>query len=257
MELREWAIRILSADTLEEKLFDPLSWTDAKPGPPLLWKEPTRPPGMGFKTHSRKDKLPSQQELKDPDKRAICLHRFAGHELLAVEIMAYALLAFPDAPVHFRKGLVHALREEQQHVKLYIECMQAMHLQFGSLPLYRHFWAYTPSLTSPLRYVSLMSLTFEMANLDFAPIYRDLFAQYGDDRAAALMDIILSDEISHVAFGHRWLKKWKLPEKSEWQTWLDNLPPRLIPRRARGPHFFEQHRKKAGIPDEWIQKLSV
>src|SRR5579872_2582565 len=116
MELRDWAIRILSADTLKEKLLTPKELTDFSPGPALFWKEPTRPPGMGFFRHTRKDRLPSFHEHHEADKRAECLHRFAGHELLAVEIMAFALLAFPEAPKHFRKGLAHTLLEEQGHV---------------------------------------------------------------------------------------------------------------------------------------------
>jgi uncharacterized ferritin-like protein (DUF455 family) len=255
MEMREWATRILSADTLSEKLLDPGVLTDHTPGPAIVWKEPTRPVGMGFQKHSRKNRLPPLHDHKDPYKRGVCLHRFAGHELLAVEIMAYALLAFPEAPVHFRRGLAHTLKEEQGHVKLYIERMSAFGLQFGDLPLYRHFWAYVPHLTNPLRYVAVMSLTFEMANLDFAPIYRSSFLKYGDQDSAALMQTILKDEIGHVSFGYRWLQKWKENEKSEWETWVANLPPLALPSRAKSAPFYPEHRRMAGVPEEWIINL--
>jgi uncharacterized ferritin-like protein (DUF455 family) len=255
MELREWAIRILSADSLDEKLLDPQSITDNSPGPPIIWKEPARPPHMGFHKHTRKNKLPRLHELHLPDKRAVCLHRFAGHELLAVEIMAYALLAFPEAPRPFRRGVANTLKEEQGHVRLYMQRMKEMGLSFGDLPLYRHFWSYVPYLTSPLRYISLMSLTFEMANLDFAPIYGSIFAKHGDTASSDLMQTILHDEIAHVSFGCRWLKKWK--EKSEWETWLKSLPPLMTPARARGAEFFEDHRRQAGVSEEWIQNLKT
>lgn len=257
MELREWAIRILSADSLEEKLLDPGLITDRDSGTPLLWNEPTRPTGMGFQRHSRKDHLPSLQELKDPNKRAVCLHRFAGHELLAVEIMAYALLAFPEAPKHFRRGLANTLREEQGHVRLYIERMEALGVRFGDLPLYRHFWSHIPFLTSPLRYISVMSLTFEMANLDFAPTYGAAFEREGDLLSSALMQQILKDEIAHVSFGWQWLRKWKTQDLSSWETWRSNVPSLLTPNRARGPQFFEDHREKAGIPSDWIHQLKI
>jgi uncharacterized ferritin-like protein (DUF455 family) len=255
MELREWAISILSADSLEYKLYSPEVLTDLEPGAALLWKEPVRPPSMQFKAHSRKEKLPPLHELKHQDKRAVCLHRFAGHELLAVEIMAYALLAFPYAPKHFRKGLANTLKEEQGHVRLYMKRMEELGLKFGDLPLYRHFWAYTSSLTTPLKYVSLMSLTFEMANLDFAPLYGSRFARYGDTLSSELMQQILKDEIAHVSFGCQWLKKWKSNENSEWQTWLDNIPPLMTANRAKGNEFIRSHRDAAGIPPDWIDNL--
>ncbi len=255
MELRDWATRILSADTLDEKLFAPDELTDNDPGAPLLFSEPIRPIGMQFQRHNSRQKLPAFHEHKHQDKRAACLHRFAGHELLAVEIMAHALLAFPTAPKRFRKGVANTLREEQGHVKLYVERMKMMGLNFGDLPLYRNFWSYVHHLTCPIRYLSVMSLTFEMANLDFAPLYGRSFAKAGDEASAALMQQILEDEISHVSFGLNWLKKLKKENENEWDVWEQNLPPLMTPARAKGFILHENPRRRAGVPEEWIQKL--
>lgn len=254
MEMREWAIRILSADCLEEKLISPDVLTDHDPGSCLLFNEPTRPSHMQLKKRSKKEKLPSFQDLNKQENRAICLHRFAGHELLAVEIMAQALLAFPEAPKAFRKGVAHTLIEEQGHVKLYIKRMQEMSLQFGELPLFRHFWNHVPYLTSPTRYVSVMSLTFEMANLDFAPLYKKYFHHFDDDESAQLMDQIIRDEINHVSFGFRWLSRFKGNQDS-WECWTSNLSPTLNPKRATGFVLNEENRRKAGIPEGWIENF--
>lgn len=255
MELRQWAHRILSADTLEEKLLTPDQLTDLEPGSAFYWDLPTRPLGMEFKRHTKEEKLPAFHEHQDPDKRAICLHRFAGHELLAVEIMAYALLAFPDAPKHFRRGIANTLREEQDHVKLYVDRLLDLGVRFGDMPLYRHFWTYTPHLRSPLEYISVMSLTFEMANLDFAPMYGQSFARAGDESSAALMKQILLDEVNHVSFGYQWLRKMKKQEESEWDCWRSHTPELLNVKRAKGFILFAEHRRQAGIPEEWIDKI--
>lgn len=254
MEICDWAVRILSADTLEEKLLCPDDLTDERPGPPLIINEPIRPAGMGFNKRTREQKLPHFQNLGIQENRAICLHRFAGHELLAVEIMAHALTAFPDAPKAFRKGVAHTLKEEQGHVRLYMNRMAQMGLTFGDLPLFKHFWNHVPYLSSPARYVSVMSLTFEMANLDFAPLYGRAFTTFGDHESAALMAQILKDEINHVSFGYRWLNKFK-GQNDAWDTWLDSLHPKLNPKRAKGFVLIEENRRKAGIPDDWITKL--
>lgn len=255
MELREWAIRILSADTLEGKLFCPEILTDEEPGEPFYVNEPVRPVGMGFHKRTREQKLPSFQNLGVEDNRAVCLHRFAGHELLAVEIMAHALTAFPNAPKTFRKGIAHTLKEEQGHVQMYRERMGEMGLKLGDLPLFKHFWNHVPYLTSPIRYVSAMSLTFEMANLDFAPLYGRAFAQAGDEKSGALMAQILKDEIHHVSFGYRWLNNLKGEGDDPWDSWILNLSPKLNPKRAKGFVLIEENRRKAGIPEDWIEKL--
>ncbi|MBJ7449427.1 MAG: DUF455 family protein [Parachlamydiales bacterium] len=257
MEVREWCQRILSADTLEEKLLDPEELSDLNPGPPLIWKEPVRPAGLGFQRRTRKEKLPPLCDHRHTDKRAICLHRFAGHELLAVEMMAHALLAFPNAPTNFRKGLIHTLKEEQEHVKLYCNRLKEMGVSFGDHPLYRHFWNHTPYIRSPLHYISVMSLTLEMANLDFAPLYGASFEKHGDIKSSELMATILNDEIRHVRFGWRWLQHYKKEELSTWQTWLQSLPPYLSPKRAVGFQLNEEPRIKAGVSTEWIEQLRL
>lgn len=256
--MREWAIAILSADTIAGKVADPGVLTDDLPGPPLIWSEPVRPPGMSFSRCSKEDKLPSFQEHSDAEKRAICLHRFAGHELLAVEIMAFTLLAFPDAPKTFRRGLAHTLKEEQEHVRLYMKRMNGLGIAFGDLPLYRHFWKHTPYIHSPMDYVCMMSLTFEMANLDFAPMYGKSFTRHGDEESAQLMARILKDEIGHVSFGWNWLKRLKDGEKSEWDAWETALASTLLtPKRAKGFSLHAAPRQQAGIPEEWIERLKL
>lgn len=255
MELREWAILILGGQSLEDKLYQPCVLTDETPGSPLLWETPSRPPNMGFHKYSKKEKLPAFHEHADPYKRAICLHRFAGHELLAIEMMAYALLAFPDAPKHFRKGVANTLKEEQYHVSIYQKRLLELGTGLGDYPLNGRFWSLTPHFTSPLEYISVMHLTLEMANLDFAPHYGASFARYDDTASAALMKQIFDDEISHVSFGFQWLKKFKDPSKTDWETWIKALSPITSPKRARGFIFQEEPRQKIGLSQEWIDNL--
>jgi uncharacterized ferritin-like protein (DUF455 family) len=256
VEIRDFAFGILSNDTLEGKLETPLELTDENPGAPLFFKEPARSHDLRFQKRKKEEKLPPLHELKHQDKRAICLHRFAGHELLAVEIMAYTLLAFPDAPASFRKGLAYTLKEEQEHVRLYCKRLNELGVSFGSMPIYKHFWSHTPAIKSPLHYVSTMSLTLEMANLDFAPIYGKAFLKGGDEKSADLMARILNDEIAHVGFGLKWLRNMKPSDLSEWDVWTDTLRTTLLtPRRAKGPSFHSEPREKAGVSKEWIQQL--
>ena len=100
-----------------------------------------------------------------------------------------------------------------------------------------------------------MSLTFEMANLDFAPMYGQSFEKHGDKEAGALMAQILKDEIAHVSFGWSWLQKFKSPQLSDWDAWKEAQSPLLTPKRARGFVIHEEHRKQAGVSPQWIENL--
>jgi uncharacterized ferritin-like protein (DUF455 family) len=256
MEARAWALRILTSDALEDKLFQPDEITDFNPGNPIIISEPARSYELRLQRRKKEEKLPPLHELNSEEKRAICLHRFAGHELLAVEIMAYALLAFPDAPPSFRKGVVHTLKEEQGHVQLYCNRLAELGATFGSCPLYRHFWTHVSFMRTPLHYISIMSLTLEMANLDFAPAYGKAFLKAQDSASSALMQTILKDEIAHVRFGWTWLKKLKAQGVDDWKAWTDTLSTTLLtPKRAKGPCFQEEMRRQAGVSEEWIQEM--
>lgn len=255
MELREFALQILTSESLEKKLYTPDLLTDRFPGDDFFIDQPVRSPNMQFKRHSKEEKLPTFKDHHSEEKRAICLHRFCGHELLAVEIMAYALLKFPNAPKPFRKGLANTLIEEQRHVRIYKERLEAMGIQFGDLPLYKHFWKHVPYLNCPQNYLSMMSLTFEMANLDFAPLYRDSFLRHHDLESAALMQTIIDDEIGHVSFGVSWMHRMNEDKIDPFSYYQQHLPPLLDAKRAKGFVFQKELRKQAGVPNEWANIL--
>jgi hypothetical protein len=113
MELRDFAERILFAETLEEKLQLPSNISDEHPGPSLAAPPtPGRPQELQFKdSASRKGEFPGAHRLEDERDRGRLLHFFANHELLATELMALVLLRFPDAPPAFRRGILRTLKD--------------------------------------------------------------------------------------------------------------------------------------------------
>jgi uncharacterized ferritin-like protein (DUF455 family) len=201
--------------------------------------------------------MPRPSQLASAEKRAICLHRFANHELQATEVMAWALLAYPDAPEAFRRGVLATLADEQVHLGLYMARLEALGTSFGDLPVNDYFWARTADLATPLHYVAAMGLTFEAANLDHTHAYGEAFANHGDRESAAVIHTIHRDEIGHVAFATAWLRKLKSPDASDWDAWLAHLPFPLGPHRARGARFQAAPRLAAGLEPEFVGALEA
>lgn len=269
MEIREFAGRVLMADTLEEKLLQPPDGvlTDFSPGAAEgvgggIWMAPDlpgRPEGLKFSQRGERARLPRADELHNAEARAVLLHAFANHELLAVELMALALLKFPDAPPAFRRGLVHTLREEQEHTRLYMERMEAEGgLKFGDLPVNGFFWKSISGMATPLDYVSNLSLTFEQANLDYARHYGRLFREMGDEATGGLLDRIYKDEISHVGYGLTWFRRWKEPSRGDWEAWSGSMVFPLSPARAKGnAPFNREGRREAGFSEDFIDALDL
>lgn len=261
MEIREFAEQVLFADTLEEKLATaPVGvLTDFDPGrAPVVPSGPGRPAGLHFSQRGERARLPRADELHGDEARAVLLHAFANHELLAVELMALALLKFPEAPAAFRRGLLHTLREEQVHTQLYIDRMAASGLKFGDLPVNGFFWKNISGMATPLDYVSHLSLTFEQANLDYARHYGRLFHRIGDRETGALLDRIYQDEIAHVGYGLKWFRRWKDPARGDWDAWQDTMAFPLSPARAKGnAPFNREGRLKAGFSEDFIGSLEL
>ena len=189
--------------------------------------------------------------------RIRCLHTFANHELMAIELMAWALLAYPDAGPAFRRGLAHILVDEQRDLTLYMDRIAALGEQFGNLPVNDHFWRCAPSLTTPLKWVCAMSLVFEQANLDHAPVFARHFDAVGDADSAELMRIIERDEIHHVGFGAHFLMQNTSSSQNAYDVWVENLTFHNTPDRARGQEFNDEARRQAGLGDEFIARISA
>ena len=122
VEIREFAERILRAETLEEKIrrVEPFC-VDEHPGDPWRIDEPGRPGNLQFAPPRNAPGMPRPQAFIDPLKRGVAHHIMANHELQAVEVMAFVLCAFPSAPAEFREGLVKIIDDEQRHTRLHTD----------------------------------------------------------------------------------------------------------------------------------------
>jgi uncharacterized ferritin-like protein (DUF455 family) len=255
-ELRDIALRILLTPELEAKLRPPPARaTDERPGPPFIAGQPARPPELAIASW-REVRVPPLEGMADPRQRPRIVHALANHELQAVELFAWAILAFPLAPAEFRAGLLRILADEQRHTRWYLERLTAWGVKLGDYPVTGYFWSKVPGLTTPLRFVCAMGLTFENANLDHCADYAGAARAAGDGRTADLLDRVGADEVGHVRFAVRWLEAWKGEGASQSETYRENVTWPLRAALARGRSFRTEPRERAGIDPEFIHVLS-
>ncbi|MCA8961927.1 MAG: DUF455 family protein [Planctomycetes bacterium] len=215
---------------------------------------PGRPTDLRIVPGSRV-KVPPANGIRDPLQRVRLLHALANHELQAAELFAWALLSFPDAPADYRRGLLGILDDECRHTRMYIARLEALGGRFGEYPVSGYFWNKAPELTTPLRFICAMSLTFENANLDHTVDYAEAARSVDDEKTAALIDRVHDDEVEHVRFGWTWLSRLKRPEETMWQAYCANLAFPLQPNRAIGRRFHVEGRKAVGMDRAFIAEL--
>lgn len=215
-----------------------------------------RPKGWEFCLSENKLKFPKAIYLNQKEPLAIALHSFANHELLAMELFAWAILTFHDYP--FLHGIWYqTLLEEQSHFNLYIDRIEQLGFSFGDFPLNSFFFRTVTKSNSPQEFISLMNLSFEQANLDHALYYRDIFAKFGDNESAQIMQTILEDEILHIKRSIPFMQKKSSEEHQDfWAYYLNNLKKtNITPARAKGIHFNYSARVDANLPSDFIQNV--
>lgn len=257
MELRAFARRIVETPDLDLKLArSDEALTDEEPGEPLRLTSPGRADTLRI-VPAREAPVPGLDGMSDPAQRPRLIHAFANHELQAVELFAWALLAFPDAPADFRSGLLRILHDEQRHTRMYVSRLREFGVSFGDFPVSGYFWNKVDDIRTPAHFVCAMALTFENANLDHTTDSAEAARRAGDDKTAAVIDRVHEDEITHVAFGWRWLRYFKEPDQSMWEAYSANVTWPLRAAKAKGARFHPEGRVAAGLDEAFIARLEA
>lgn len=252
--IERWAWDFVCSTKLETKL--------TPPAPPAVWAAPSRrwflaAPGRPPELVQRKvrKKAAKPGAMKDAAKRAEVLHTFLHHELQAAELMAWALLAFPETPGPFRRGLLGICRDELRHVGLYRAHLKTLGHPFGSLPIKDWFWERVPGETvTPLHFVARLGVGFEGGNLDHGARFTEYFTAAGDARAAEIQAQITEEEVAHASFALHWFKVFS--GEVDFETFRKLLPESISPSMTRGNPLNLEARRRAGYPEKFLQALS-
>ena len=249
--VERWAFDFISSTRLADKL--------NPPPPPSVWSNPTEPlviaaPGRPVELVARETRRKTPK-VALPERRADILHTFLHHELQAAELMAWAILAFPQTPEAFRRGLLAICTDEIRHLQMYQSHLQTLGYPFGSFTINDWFWKRVPSGNpTPAHFVARLGIAFEGANLDHGARYVAAFAAAGDTRAAEIQAQIVDEEVQHTAFGLHWFRAFT--GNMDFDQWRAHLPSPISPIMARGMPINHEARRRAGFTDEFIAALA-
>ncbi len=253
-DVESWARRYILSTDLELKLHPPEPpWQfRARPQPERLAR-PGRPAEL--RPAKRAERKPKPDALNDPRYRARALHAFFHHELQAAELMCWAILAFPDAELAFRRDLLRVCRDEIRHMNLYRAQIEALAFRIGDFAVRDWFWKRVPSCVDKVSFVALMGMGLEGANLEHAPAFAARFRTAGDEAGALVQERIAKEELAHVRIATRWFQRWT--GGCDFDQWRERLPPPLSPLLLRGKPIARELRRRAGMPDAFISALAA
>jgi uncharacterized ferritin-like protein (DUF455 family) len=153
------------------------------------------------------------RSLRTREGHVAAIHAVAHIEANAVDLAIDAVHRFRDLPPAFHDEWLRVGEEEAHHFELLRARLRDLGADYGDLPAHGRLWdACAATAGDPLARMALVPRVLEARGLDVTPSMRRRFADAGDHATAAVLDVILRDEVGHVAVGDRWFR-WLCAER--------------------------------------------
>ena len=139
--------------------------------------------------------------------RAALIHSLAHIEANAINLALDLMWRFDGMPEPFYADWLRVAREEALHFQLLNDHLQTLGLAYGDFPAHDGLWEMAEKTQGDLlARLALVPRTLEARGLDVTPAIQNKLISVGDCAGAAILDVILRDEIGHVAIGNHWYR---------------------------------------------------
>lgn len=198
-----------------------------------------------------------RRSIHTPAGRSALIHALAHIEFNAINLALDAIWRFGGMPEAFYRDWLRVADEEALHFSLLAGHLATLGARYGDFPAHNSLWEMADKTAGDvLARMALVPRTLEARGLDASPPVRAKLAAAGDHDAAAIIDIILRDEVGHVAIGNRWYR-WLCAARGldPVATYAD-LAARYQAPRLRPP-FNLAARRAAGFDEDelaWLER---
>lgn len=215
---------------------------------------PGRPPRPELVHPAR---VPRRSPFK-PEGLAALLHAIAHIEFNAINLALDAAWRFEGLPREFHLDWLRVAAEEAYHFSLLREHLASLGHGYGDFAAHDNLWAMCEKTAGDaVARMALVPRTLEARGLDATPQIQHKLRQVATPaalRAVDILEIILRDEVGHVAIGNRWYR---------WLCRRDGLDPvahyAVLAKRHAAPRlhppFNEEARRRAGFSEEELGRL--
>jgi uncharacterized ferritin-like protein (DUF455 family) len=195
-----------------------------------------------------------------PEGLAALLHAIAHIEFNAINLAADCAWRFDGMPRDFYLDWATIASEEALHFSLLAGLLREMGHGYGDFAAHDGLWSMCAKTADDVvARLALVPRTLEARGLDATPQIQDKLRRVDSPharRAVEILEIILRDEVGHVAAGNRWYR-WCCAREG-----LDPLAhyPVLAERHGAPrlhPPFNAEARRRAGFSDEEIAWLDA
>ncbi|MDE2388049.1 MAG: ferritin-like domain-containing protein [Betaproteobacteria bacterium] len=217
--------------------------------------EPIREPGRPDKpVLIAPDDVPKRR-LNTPEGLAVLIHAVTHIEFNAINLAWDAVYRFRDLPRQFYADWIKVAAEEAHHFQLLRQRLNALGSDYGDFPAHNGLWDMAVRTAfDPLVRMALVPRVLEARGLDVTPGMIARLRQAGDEETVAVLEIILRDEIGHVAIGSHWFQYLCRQRGLDAGQTFQALIGQYLPAQICGP-FHYAARQQAGFSAAELKML--
>lgn len=197
------------------------------------------------------------RSLRSREGHAALLHALAHIELNAIDLALDIVWRFAGLPDEFYRQWLQVAREEALHFQLLRDHLASFSHAYGDFDAHDGLWQMAERTRADLlARLALVPRTLEARGLDASPAVKAKLLSVGDARGGEILDLILRDEIGHVAVGNHWYR-WLCAQRGlEPRASCAALAREHGAPRPRGP-FNIDARRAAGFDEDELASLAA
>ena len=222
--------------------------------------EPPDLPGSPSRPELRSHLDVAKRSPFTPDGLAALLHAVAHIEFNAINLALDAIWRFADMPPAYYRDWAQVAFEEAKHFNLLQTHLRSMGYAYGDFAAHTGLWDMTAKTADDvLARMALVPRTLEARGLDATPPMQAKLRKVGTPdalRAVAILDIILHDEVGHVAIGNHWYRYLCEQRGLEPVATYARLAAAYGAPRIRGPLNLDA-RRRAGFDEAELAALQA
>jgi len=187
--------------------------------------------------------------------RAALIHAVAHIEFNAINLAWDAVYRFRDMPRRYYDDWVRVADEEAYHFRMLRERLHALGYDYGEFTAHNGLWEMARETAyDPLVRMALVPRVLEARGLDVTPAMMERLRSAGDEETAAILEIILRDEIGHVEIGTRWFRYLCAQRGLAPESTFGRLIAYHMKGHVKGP-FHRDARLRAGFSESELALL--
>lgn len=188
-----------------------------------------------------------QRGLGSAEGRAVFLHAIAHIEFNAINLALDAVYRFRGLPREFYADWLTVADDEARHFTLLSKRLTELGAAYGDYPAHNGLWLMAERTAhSDRARMALVPRVLEARGLDVTPGMMARLRAVGDGDSADILEIILREEVAHVAAGSRWFNWCCERDGVNANEEFARLITMAAPGSVRGP-FNLQARADAGF----------